>query len=381
MKVAIVHDWLTASGGAEKVLEQMLALYPQADLFSVVDFLPDNERGFLGGKRSHTTFIQHLPFARKRYRLYLALMPLAIEQLDLSAYDLILSSSYAVAKGVLTGPGQMHVSYVHSPMRYAWDLQHQYLRESGLGTGFLGWLARWQLSRLRIWDQRTAHGVDQFIANSQFIARRILKVYGRQAQVIYPPVDIDKFALQERKENYYVTVSRMVPYKRMDLIVEAFRYMPEKKLVVIGTGPDMTKIKKRAGSNVELLGHLPFEVMRHYLQNAKAFIFAAEEDFGIAPVEAQACGTPLIAYGRGGALETVRGLDHREPTGVFFREQSVGALVDAVRQFESNAELFSPLACRQNASRFSANRFRHELGGLISERMGSDRLVALPHAA
>lgn len=381
MKVAVVHDWLVVKGGAEKVLEHILALYPGADLFSVIDFLPAEDRAFLRGKKAKTTFVQNLPFAKEKYRLYLPLMPLAIEQLDLSSYDLIISSSYAVAKGVLTGPGQVHISYVHSPMRYAWDLQHQYLRESGLDKGLLGWLARWQLSKLRIWDQRTAHGVDQFVANSGFIAKRIAKVYGRTSRVIYPPVAIDDFEVQEKKENYYVTVSRMVPYKRMDLIVEAFRDMPEKKLVVIGTGPDLAKIKAKAGANVELLGHQPFPVLRQHLQQAKAFIFAAEEDFGIAPVEAQACGTPVIAYGRGGALETIRGLDSARPTGVFFPEQSVKAIQAAVTQFETREGAWSASDCRQQAAAFSADRFRRALMTVVSEQTGEEHLTLLRSAA
>lgn len=226
-------------------------------------------------------------------------MPLAIEQLDVSKHDIILSSSHAVAKGILTGPDQLHISYVHSPIRYAWDLQHQYLREAGLSKGLKATLARWLLHKIRIWDCRTANGVDHFIANSQFIARRIKKVYGRKADVIYPAVDVERFALQTNKQDYYMTASRMVPYKRMDLIVEAFSHMPTKRLVVIGDGPEMNKIKSKATNNIEILGYQPNDVMQKYMSEAKAFVFAAEEDFGITPVEAQACGTPVIAYGKG----------------------------------------------------------------------------------
>lgn len=366
-RIAIIHDWLTTYAGAERVLEQLLGLYPDADLFSVCDFVPEAERGFLRGRRPTTTFIQKIPGARKRYRTFLPLMPLAIEQLDLSAYDVVISSSHAVAKGVLTGPDQLHVSYVHSPIRYAWDLQHQYLRESGLNRGVKGWMAKWLLHKIRLWDLRTANGVDRFVANSRFIARRILKVYRREAEVIYPPVDVSSFTLREDKEDFYLTASRMVPYKKIDLIVEAFAAMPDKRLVVIGDGPDMEKIRAKAGANVQLLGYQPFEVLRDHMQRARAFVFAAEEDFGITPVEAQACGTPVIAFGKGGALETVRGLDQPEPpTGVFFNEQAIASVVTAIERFEANREAFAASACRDNAMRFSPEVFRERFGALVA---------------
>lgn len=333
MKIAIIADWLTTYAGSERVLEQMIACYAQADVFAVVDFVPEQSRGFLQGKQPVTTFIQKLPGAKRFARHYLPLMPLAVEQLNLSGYDLILSSSHAVAKGVIVGPDQLHISYVHSPIRYAWDLQHQYLKESGLDKKLIGWLARWFLHKIRLWDVRTQFGVDEFLANSRFIARRIHRVYGREATVIYPPVDVDAFSLCETKEDFYLTASRMVPYKRMDLIVEAFAAMPDKTLVVIGDGPDFEKIRAKTTPNVRLMGYQPFSVLLDHMQRAKAFVFAAEEDFGIAPVEAQACGTPVIAFGKGGALETVRGLGvaDSEPTGVFFDEQSVTSIICSSR--------------------------------------------------
>lgn len=365
MRVAIVTDWLTTYAGAERVIEQMIACYPQADVFAVVDFVPETQRGFLQGKRPNVSFIQKLPGARKRYRHYLPLMPLAIEQFDLSAYDLILSSSHAVAKGVIVGPDQLHISYVHSPIRYAWDLQHQYLKESGLDQRWVGWLARWFLHKIRLWDVRTQYGVDTFIANSGFIARRIHRVYGRAATVIYPPVDVNAFDLHENKADFYLTASRMVPYKRLDLIVDAFTAMPDKQLVVIGDGPDFDKIRARAGTNVRLLGYQSFAVLRDYMQRAKAFVFAAEEDFGITPVEAQACGTPVIAFGKGGALETVRGPTHGDQTtGLFFGEQSVAAVCQAVEAFEGSPTI-APSACRNNAERFSIDVFREKFTELV----------------
>lgn len=367
MKVAIVHEWFVNYAGSERVVEQIIQCFPQADLFAVVDFLKDDERGFIMNKPVKTSFIQSLPFARTRYRSYLPLMPLAVEQFDLSGYDLVLSSSHAVSKGVLTGPDQLHISYVHSPIRYAWDLQHQYLRESGLERGPKAFLARALLHKIRQWDTRTANGVDHFIANSAFIARRILKTYRRESEVLYPPVDVHAFELQTVKQDFYLTASRMVPYKKIELIVDAFNAMPGRELVVIGDGPDFARIAKKAGPNVKLLGYQPFDVLRQYMQDARAFVFAAEEDFGITPVEAQACGTPVIAFGKGGALETVRPLGIDAPTGVFFGEQSVAALCAAVERFDAAAVTIQPRHCRENALRFSEEHFRAGYSRLVAD--------------
>lgn len=360
MKIAVVCDWLVTYAGAEKVLEQILNIYPEADLFALVDFLDEDKRDFIKHKKVTTSFIQYLPKAKTKYRSYLPLMPLAIEQLDLSKYDLIISSSHCVAKGIMTGPNQVHISYVHSPIRYAWDLQHQYLREAGLTKGIKGWLAKIILHYMRIWDTRTSNGVDYFIANSKFIAKRIWKCYRREADVIYPPVDVEAFEYCDQKEDFYLTASRMVPYKKMDLIVEAFTQMPDKKLIVIGTGPDFDKIQKIAQShdNIKLMGYQPFNVLKEHMQKAKAFVFAAEEDFGITPVEAQACGTPVIAYGKGGALETIRGLEIKDnPTGVFFYKQDEENLIKAISYFEKNLEKIQIEDCRKNALNFSINKF------------------------
>lgn len=368
LRVAIVHDWLTVYGGAERVLEHMLAVMPQADVFTLVDFVPDDQRGFLGGRKPRTSFIQRLPFARKHYRHYLPLMPLAIEQFDLSGYDLVVSSSYAVAKGVITGPDQLHVSYVHSPVRFAWDLQHQYLRQSGMAHGVASWAVRALLHQLRLWDTRTANGVDHFLANSQFIARRVWKVYRRAAEVIYPPVDIGDFRLVEGKGGTYVTVSRLVPYKRVELLVEAFARLPDRHLTIIGAGPELERLRRVAPPNVELTGFLPDAEVRRRLERARAFLFAAEEDFGIVMVEAQACGTPVIAYGKGGACEVVRDLDRPGATGVLFAEQTADSIVDAIARFEDATGQIEPLACRRNAERFGHARFCSELVSVIGEQ-------------
>lgn len=383
MKVAIIHDWLTSYAGSEKVLEQMIQIFPEAEIYSLVDFMPEKDRGFLQGKKVHTSFIQKLPLAKKQYRQYLPFMPLAIEQFDLSSYDLILSSSHAVAKGVITGPDQLHISYVHSPIRYAWDMQPQYLKESGLQKGLKGAMAKIILSRIRLWDYRTSNGVDHFVANSQFIANRIWKVYRREASVIYPPVNVSAFTAREEKEDFYLTASRMVPYKKMDMIAAAFAQMPDKKLVIIGDGPDMEKVRKYESPNIRILGYQPDHVLVDHMQRAQAFVFAAEEDFGITPVEAQACGTPVIAYGKGGALETVKGLDEVTPTGVFYDQQNPNAIVEAVQRFELEKVKILPVNCRKNAMRFSPEVFRQNLQTHIhnkqneeGRRFGAERMIS-----
>ncbi|WP_234945490.1 glycosyltransferase family 4 protein [Acetomicrobium thermoterrenum] len=363
IKVAIVHDWLVTYAGAERLLEEIINCFPEADLFAIVDFVPQNERGFLKDKAVKTSFIQKLPLAKKKYRAYLPFMPLAVEQFDLSGYNIVISSSHAVAKGAITGPDQLHISYVHSPMRYAWDLQHQYLKETGLDRGLKGWLAKRELHKLRMWDLRTANGVDHFLANSRFIARRIWKVYRREATVIYPPVDIDSFTLCEQKEDFFLTASRMVPYKKIDLIANAFSLMPDKRLYIIGDGPDFDKVKSKSGANVELLGYQPFEVLRDYMQRAKAFVFAAEEDFGIVPIEAQACGTPVIAYGKGGALESVT----EGETGLFFDAQTTPSIIEAVHRFEDMKDSFIPAKIREKSLRFSKDRFKREFMSFVND--------------
>jgi len=358
-RVALVHEWFDTYYGSERVAAQILACFPEADVFTLIDVMAEEQRGFLAGHRIHTSFLQRLPFARRRFRLYLPLMPLAIEQFDLAGYDLVLSSSHAFAKGVLTGPAQLHVAYIHAPMRYAWEYQHQYLRQSGLARGLRGALTRCVLHYLRLWDHRTANQVDHYLANSRFIARRIDKIYRRPSAVVYPPVEVDSFALQATKEDYYVAVSRFAPYKHTETIVEAFRELPGQRLVVIGDGPGLARARARAPANTTLLGFQPFAALQRHLAAAKALIFAAEEDFGITPVEAQACGTPVIAFAAGGALETVRGLDQAKPTGLFFEAQTAAAIVAAVERFERARGAIDPDDCRANALTFTPERFRN----------------------
>ncbi|MCG7929567.1 MAG: glycosyltransferase family 4 protein [Candidatus Thiodiazotropha lotti] len=359
--VAIVHDWLTVFGGAERVLEQLLKLFKQADIYTIVDYLDDKDRSFLNNNNITTSFVQKLPFSKKHYRSYLPLMPLAIEQFDLSQYDLVISSSYAVAKGVLTGPNQLHISYVHSPIRYAWDLQHEYLHTSGFDKGLKSILVRWFLHKIRIWDHRTSSGVDEWIANSTFIKKRIRKVYRCKSKVIHPPVNTNRFKPTELKKEHYFTVSRMVPYKRIDLIVNAFKKMPDKELIVIGDGPEFGKINKNLTPNIKLLGFQSSSIVEEYMSTAKAFIFAAQEDFGIVPVEAQACGIPVIAYGKGGVLDSVE----EGKTGMFFSQQTEDSLIQSIQMFELNYKNFDSNYIRKHADKFSEERFRNEMSETV----------------
>ena len=363
MKKALVHDWFSVYAGAEKCVESFTNIWDDFEVYSLIDYLSDENREIiLKGKKANTSFIQKLPFSKSKYRNYLPLFPLAVEQFDLTKYEVIISSSHAVAKGVLTRPDQLHISYVYSPIRYAWDLYHQYLLESGLNKGLKGKLAKYFLHKIRLWDVSTANRVDHYIAISHYIAKRIEKIYGKKADVVYPPVDTSSFTIGDSTENYYVTSSRMVPYKKIDLIVEAMS-QTKHKLIVIGTGPDMEKIKAKAGNNVELLGYQSFEDMKNIIQKAKAYIFAAEEDFGIAPIEAQACGIPVIAFGKGATLETIiGGFDTIKDTdtGIFFKEQTVESLLTAISLFERDGDIFDKNIIRNNALRFSKERFEKE---------------------
>jgi len=355
MRVAIVHDWLYVIGGAERVLQGMLRCFPDADVFCLFDLLSPSERAKLGFKQSKTSFLQRMPGIR-HHTLFIPLMPIAIEQLDFRKYDIVISSSFAVAKGVLTGPDQLHVSYVHSPMRYAWDMQHTYLEEAGLTKGIASWIARSMLHRLRIWDLRSVHGVDEYIANSNFIARRIQKLYRRDSTVIYPPVSVPKVLPKAVKERFFLTISRLVQYKNTRLIVEAFRHLPEERLVVGGTGPELARLKKIATPNVSFFGYVDDEERDRLMGVARAFIFAAQEDFGIVVVEAQARGTPVIALGRGGATETVL-TGGVSPTGLFFSEPTAEMISSAVKRFIQQESRFVSETSHQQALRFCEHQF------------------------
>lgn len=375
MRVAVIHEWLTSYAGSERTLEQILKIFPGADVFCLVDFLPEAERGFLGGARVQTSFLQRMPFARKNFRRYLLLFPLAVEQFDLAGYDLVVSNSHSVAKGATIHPHQLHISLCCSPIRYAWDLRDEYLREAGVKKGLKLWIARMILHYLRIWDAATSHSVDHYVAISHFIARRIRKFYGRSSTVIYPPVDVEGFAMRTEKDDFYLAASRQVPYKKVHLIVEAFRNMPSRKLVVIGDGPESEKIAAMAkgAPNITLMGYQPTGVLKDHMQRAKAFLFAAKEDFGIIVLEAQACGTPVIAYREGGSSETVRDLGAAdEPTGLLFDEQSAKAIEAAVDRFEILGGAITAQNCRANAEKFATDQFRSQLEAFIAKKITED---------
>lgn len=357
-RTAIVYDWLVTIAGGEKTLAAILEEFP-SPIHTLVKNKKTLAKTTFANADIHTSFLQKIPFASSCYRYFLPLFPLAIEQFDLSGYEIVLSTSHAVAKGALTHPHQLHLCYCLTPMRYAWDLTHRYLEGVGSAQKIV---ARLALHYLRNWDITSVSRVDAFAAISHYVAKRIKKIYGRASEVIYPPVDVEEIPFKENKEDFYLTVSRMVPYKKIDLIVESFTQMPGKKLVVIGDGPEMSKVKRKAGKNVEILGHLPDAAVRDQMKRARAFIFAAEEDFGIAPVEAQAAGTPVIAFGRGATLETI--LDKR--TGLFFDQQTVPSLVDAITVFETLT--FDPHSARENAMRFNKARFQREFRDFVTRK-------------
>ncbi len=362
LRVAVVHDWLVTFGGAERVLQQILNLFPRADLFALCDFFSDDQRTEIMHKRARTSFIQRLPYARSKYRSYLPFMPIAVEQFDLSGYDLVISSSHAVARGVLTTADQLHVAYINNTMVYAWDLYQHYLHSAGLHRGVKGTAARLIMHYIRAWDAASAGRVDRYIANSDYMTRRIAKLYRRRSTVIYPPVDCDSFRLHPHKEDYYVVVSRLVPFKRIDLVVRAFNRMPDKRLVVIGDGPEMKKLRALAGTNVTFPGYRNQDVVYDYVKKARAFLFPSEEPFGIAAVEAQACGTPVIAYNRGASREIL--IDGE--TGLFFERQDVDAIAEAVHRFEKESHHFDPNRIRNNAMQFSIEAFREKFMACIN---------------
>jgi glycosyltransferase involved in cell wall biosynthesis len=369
MRVAIVHDWLYVFGGAERVLTSILKCFPDADIYTLFDVLDDANKAKIGYSKSNVSFMQRMPLIRKAHRLYLPLMAIAVEQFDLSSYDVVISSSASLSKGVITGPDQLHISYVHSPMRYAWDMQHEYLRQGKKDKGLSGIIARYVLHKMRLWDVRTAHGPDALVANSRYIARRIRKAYGRKAEVIYPPVRIPE-QLSVPKKNYFLAASRLVAYKNNHLIAEAFtKYLPNEQLVICGDGPELAKIKSMAGPNVSFTGFVSDAELAIKMAEAQAFIFAAEDDFGIVPVEAQSHGTPVIALGRGGACETVIAGGDR-PTGVFFPEAKATLIAAAVHKFRSNQTLYNPDNCRRNALYFSEDRFTRQFKEYVLQCYG-----------
>jgi glycosyltransferase involved in cell wall biosynthesis len=364
LSIAIVHDWCPSFRGGERVLAEMCAMFPGAQVFTLFDFLPDDvKQDYFNGVTFHTSVANRFPGVKKYYRGLFFACPFLIEQFDVTGFDAVISSSAAFARGIITRPDQPHLSYIHSPVRYAWDEQFSYLAQGKLGYGPKGLAFRYLLHKLRTWDARTAHGPDLMLANSSYVRARIRRIYGRDAQVVFPPVSLNELEYRADKDDYYITASFLAPYKRTDLVIQAFNEMPSRRLVVVGDGQQSAKLRSLAGPNVEFAGFLPRRAYVNAVAGARALVFAGCEDFGIALAEAQACGTPLIAFGRGGARDIVRELGAaNRPTGVLFREQSTSAVREAVEHFEAHSAELQSEACRDNAQRFSADRFRQEIG-------------------
>ena len=361
-KVAIVHDWLCVNGGAEVVLKHLLRLYTNADIYTIVDTLPQKNRDFLHAHKIYTSVLQNSKFTLKKYKYFMPFMPYLIEQFDLNRYDLVISSSHFVAKGVITHPDQLHIAYIYSPIRYAWDLYHEYSKIGALGSGIKKLFMKSWLHKVRIWDFVSANRPDYLIADSEFISRRIKKFWNRDSIVIYPPVEIDDIVYSEDKDDYYVTLSRLVEYKRIDIIVDAFNDMPEKKLIIIGEGRAKEKLQKMAKKNIYFEGYLPRKDAMKIVSKARAFIFMPKEDFGIVPIEAQACGTPVIAYGQGGALETIKEFE----TGLFVKEQTSQSLKKSISEFEKLN--FSSRKCREFIKKFSSEFFNKSIMSFIKSK-------------
>jgi glycosyltransferase involved in cell wall biosynthesis len=362
MKVALVHDWLVTFRGGEKVLEAMAELYPEADIFTLL-----HERGTMPAtleqRRIVTSLLDRLPAARSRHRYFLPLFPAAIEQLDLSGYELLLSSSHCVAKGVRADRGARHLSYVHAPMRYMWDRFDAYFGQ-GRSSPWVSAAARLVRPYLQRWDVRSAARVDRFVANSHYIARKIALLYGRQASVVYPPVELERFTQLpfegSGRGDYFLWFGALAPYKRVDLAIEAFRQL-ERPLWIVGSGQEDQRVRRQLPHNVKLLGQVPDVELPAILRDARALVFTAEEDFGISPIEVQACGRPVIAFGAGGCLETVT-----SKTGLFFPEQTVDSLRRAVEAFDAWEATFEPKSARENAQRFSKQAFHQGLQREVS---------------
>lgn len=370
MRVAIVHHWFVAQGGGERVAEALAHMYPEADLFALFA-APESVPQSLRHRSLRTSFLNRLPFAHRVYRQLLPLYPLAVEHLDLSAYDLVLTSDSGPMKGIIVSPSAVHICYCHSPMRYLWDHYHDYRASMGRVSR-----TAFSLSAhyVRSWDQRAAQRVTQFVANSCHVATRIRRYYGRESTVIYPPVDMSSGYIAAAPGGAFLTVGRLVPYKRIDLLIQACNLLG-RELRIIGTGPEEGRLRAQAGKTIKFLGNVDEATLWEEYANCRAFLFAAEEDFGMAVVEAQACGRPVIAFGKGGALESVACLDITAPcpqdTGVLFYEQTPMAVVDAILRFEASEHCFQPHTIRERASRFSAGAFRDAFQEVVDSALRS----------
>jgi glycosyltransferase involved in cell wall biosynthesis len=367
LKIAVVHDWLTGMRGGEKVLEIIFELFPGAELFTLL-YNEGSVSPLIADRKIHTSFINKLPFKSNKYRNYLPLFPTAIELFDFKEYDLIISTSHCVAKGVRTPPNTLHVSYVHSPMRYVWDMYEDYF-----GYDKIGFLQKLIIppfaNYLRMWDVTSSNRVDYFIANSQHVANRIKKYYRRDSTVIHPPVNTEIYKKSEINDGFYLVVSALVPYKRIDLAVEAFNNTG-KNLLIIGEGPEKSKLRRIAKDNIQFVDGLKSEELVNYYSKCKALIFPGEEDFGIIPVEAQSCGKPVIAFARGGALETIIGYDgknEKQCTGLFFEDQNSDSLLNAIEKFEKLS--WDKDVINQHAQKFNRNRFKNKLSGFFNQKV------------
>jgi glycosyltransferase involved in cell wall biosynthesis len=369
MKVAIVHDWLTGMRGGERCLEVFCELFPQADLYTLLH-IPGSVSSVIERMPIKTSFIQNLPFSKKNYRKYLPLFPLAVERFDLKGYDFILSCSHCVAKGIIPPPDALHISYMLTPMRYAWDMYPEYFGQKRNRMILLF------IHYLRMWDVTSSHRIDHFLCISKHVENRIKKFYRREAKVIHPPVDIDRFRIQDKRNDFFLMVSAFAPYKKVDLAVEVFNRLGY-PLKIIGSGPEMKSLRSMAKSNVAFLGWQPDEVVAEYYSKCRALIFPGEEDFGIVPVEAMASGKPVIAYKRGGGLETIVSYDRqgegrgKAPTGLFFDEPNVESLMNAVKRFSQIEKEFDPVAIRNHALQWGREIFKEKIKKYIFEKIES----------
>jgi len=364
-KTAIVHDWFASYAGSERVVESLTNIWNGADVYTLFSFLNEEEKKIIiKNNVLQTSFLQKI-VSEKNYRNFLPLFPFAVEQFDLSGYKLVISSSHAVAKGAKTSKDQLHICYCHTPIRYVWDLREQYLNQTNLKSGVKGWTANKVLNYIKRWDIKTKNRPDYYIANSRYIAERIKRIYERDAEVIYPPVDTEKFECETVKEDYYLTASRFVPYKKIDLIAEAFTKMPDKQLVIVGEGPEETKIKSKSGKNIEFVGFKSADELSSIMLKAKAFVFAAEEDFGIVIIEALSCGTPVIALNKGGSAETVINNKH----GILFNEQSPASLIEAVKKFENSEIKFNPADLSNYAKSFDRKVFEERIRNFVEDKL------------
>lgn len=373
--IALVHDWCPSFRGGERVLAELCKMFPGAPIYTLFDFLDDAvKRDHFPESVFHTSVANRLPLIKKYYRGLFFACPFLIEQFDVTGADAVISSSAAFARGVITRPDQPHLCYVHSPVRYAWDEQFSYIAQGKLGYGPKGLLFRHFLHKLRTWDVRTSHAPDIMVANSNFVRKRIKRVYGRDALVIFPPVAVSEFKLTPDKDDYYVTASFLAPYKRTDLVISAFNAMPDRRLVVVGDGQQSKHLRALAGPNVTFTGFLSQPEYVSAVSKARALVFAGCEDFGIALAEAQAAGTPLIAFHRGGASDIVRPLGQvDQPTGVLFNRQDAAAIQDAVQAFETAGSQISPLSCHGNAARFAPERFQTEMALALEQAVDLHR--------